>query len=102
VLVGVSRHGERRQRMTTRHVGEVCESRCGERVSVIEDVKMTLDNRRAVEKSRFVIVPMAGRRDTRTTHHEEIDQIKIKERKGSFSKRVPSERKCVISLGREW
>lgn len=34
----------------------------GECVSVIKDVKVTLDSRRKVEKSRFVIVPMAGRR----------------------------------------
>jgi len=35
----------------------------GESVSVLYDAKVTLDICRKVEKSRFVIVPMVGRRD---------------------------------------
>jgi len=58
-------------------------------------VKVTLDIRRKVQKSRFVIVPMAGRRDAETTHHEEIDQIKIKEGKEPFSREASSGRRRV-------
>lgn len=44
-------------------------------------------------------LPMAGIGMLSETHHEEIDQIKIKERKGSFSSRAPSGQ-CVESLRR--
>jgi hypothetical protein len=45
MLVGVSRHGERRQRMTTRHVGGVCESRCGR--TGVSDIRRKGDSRQS-------------------------------------------------------
>lgn len=65
----------------------------------MRNAKATLDiRRREVRKSRWFVIADGGDRDAET-HHEEIDQIKIKEREGSFSSRAPSGQ-CVESLRR--
>lgn len=81
--------------MATRHDGDVSESRCREtNVSKMRTKRRPSTSVKAKCKSR---ASSAGPLGT----HEKIDQIKIKEGKGSFSKRAPAERQRVNSLRRE-